>query len=184
MQQGDIDKIVETFSFPWTTTTATREKWENCFKEQNEKRRTVLLIERDTQLLGYGSLLYQSKYPPFKTANIPESHDLWIHSEHRKAGLGKILVSHLETLAYTEGYKCIGLGVGLYSDYGSAERLYIKCGYLPDGRGITYNYLPVVPGESYPVDDDLILWMTKSLFGDPIILRQEIHKKHPPIHSP
>ena len=28
-----------------------------------------------------------------------------------------------------------GIGFGLYADYGAAQRLYVKCGYLPDGRG-------------------------------------------------
>ena len=29
----------------------------------------------------------------------------------------------------------VGIGVGLYEDYGPAQRLYIKRGYIPDGKG-------------------------------------------------
>ncbi|WP_275693088.1 hypothetical protein [Devosia lacusdianchii] len=36
-------------------------------------------------------------------------------------------------------------------------------GYLPDGRGITYNGNPVTPGGSVSVDDDLVLWLVKPL---------------------
>lgn len=57
----------------------------------------------------------------------------------------------------------IGIGVGLYADYGAAQRLYPKLGYRPDGRGITYREHPVAPGSSVPVDDDLVLWMTRRL---------------------
>ena len=42
-------------------------------------------------------------------------------------------------LAVVGGF-IVGIGVGLYPDYGSAQRLYIKRGYLPDGHGATYNY--------------------------------------------
>ena len=34
----------------------------------------------------------------------------------------------------------------MYADYGTAQRMYVKRGYIPDGRGIMYNNLPVVPG--------------------------------------
>jgi hypothetical protein len=50
-----------------------------------------------------------------------------------------------------------------HADYGSAQRLYVRLGYLPDGRGVTYNYQPTVAGQSYPLDDELILWLKKAL---------------------
>lgn len=30
------------------------------------------------------------------------------------------------------------LGVGLHSGYGSAQRMYVKRGYIPDGSGVWY----------------------------------------------
>ena len=61
----------------------------------------------------------------------------------------------------------VGIGVGLYAGedggYGAAQRLYIKRGYIPDGQGVTYNYEPTMPGNSYPLDDDLVLWFLKRL---------------------
>jgi hypothetical protein len=61
----------------------------------------------------------------------------------------------------------IATGVGLYAGadcgYGPAQRLYIKRGYIPDGKGVTYNYEPTIPGNSHPLDDDLVLWFTKKL---------------------
>ncbi|HCE6154635.1 TPA: N-acetyltransferase, partial [Legionella pneumophila] len=61
----------------------------------------------------------------------------------------------------------VGIGVGLYGGhdggYGQAQRLYVNRGYIPDGLGVTYGYKPTVPGQTYPLDDDLILWFTKKL---------------------
>jgi hypothetical protein len=56
-----------------------------------------------------------------------------------------------------------GLGVGLYSDYGAAQRIYVRRGYLPDGRGMMYDNLPVEPGASIPIDDDATLMFTREL---------------------
>jgi hypothetical protein len=36
-------------------------------------------------------------------------------------------------------------------------------GYVPDGKGITFNYTYVIPGEQYPVDDHLLIWLKKAL---------------------
>lgn len=52
---------------------------------------------------------------------------------------------------------------GLYQSYGSAQQLYIEMGYQPDGQEITYHSDSVIPVESYPVDDELLLWLTKSI---------------------
>ncbi len=61
----------------------------------------------------------------------------------------------------------IGIRVGLYTGedggYGAAQRLYVKLGYISDGKGIIYNYEPTIPDNSYTLDDDLVLWFTKKL---------------------
>jgi len=30
----------------------------------------------------------------------------------------------------------VGIGVGLYADYGTAQRMYARRGYVPDGHGL------------------------------------------------
>ena len=61
----------------------------------------------------------------------------------------------------------VGIGVGLYGGadggYGHAQRLYVKRGYIPDGRGVSYNYAPVDPYANVVLDDDLVLWYTKKI---------------------
>lgn len=163
LQKEDLNKITKTFCFPWTTPEATAEKWNVFYNEQQAGLRTVYLVEEEGEFFGYASLLRVSQYPPFREARIPEVHDVWILENHRKHGLGEMLVRHLEVVALKEGYSTIGLGVGLYQDYGSAQKLYFHLGYIPDGKGIMYNGLPVVPGVPYAVDDDLNLWLRKKL---------------------
>jgi hypothetical protein len=65
--------------------------------------------------------------------------------------------------ALKENNKQVGIGVGLYKDYGFAQKLYVRIGYIPDGNGVTYKYQPATSGDSCPVDDDLIIWFKKDL---------------------
>jgi len=163
LQEKDIEKLAQTFTYPWNTVEAVRGKWKRYFQQQLDGLRTVCLLEKQGQFLAYGSLLRVSEYPFFKKNNIPEINDVWVGENSRRQGLGKMLIVHLEDLARQEGYRAIGLGVGLYKDYGPAQKLYFQLGYAPDGRGMTYKCADVTPGEPYLVDDDLIIWLTKSL---------------------
>lgn len=163
MKATDISILAETFCFPWTTKQQTNEKWSKYFQEHEQQKRTVYLLVKNKHVVGYASLLYFSEYSHFRKNDISEINDVWIHENFRNQGLGKVLIEHLENAAFKKGYKQIGLGVGLYRDYGSAQRLYYKLGYIPDGNGVTYKGIYVVPGQQYPVDDDLIFWLLKKL---------------------
>lgn len=163
MQDEDIDTLTKIFCFPWSSIEATNVKWMQYYKEQQEKIRTVYLLEKQRNIVGYANLLRQSNYPNFMANSIPEINDVWIAAEHRGNGLGMSLIKHLEKVAHREGYKQIGIGVGLYKDYGRAQKLYIQLGYIPDGMGVTYKNQTIVPGDSYPVDDDFLIWLKKDL---------------------
>ena len=162
LQQQDIE-ILGHLHFPWSTKDETIAKWRRYFEEQERGLRISRIVEQQNKIIGYGNLLLHSEYPPFSKNQIPEISDLWVFEEYRKQGIGSFLISHLETEAKQQGCSQIGIGVGLYRDYGLAQKLYFQLGYLPDGEGITYKYSPVTPGEKYPVDDDLILWLVKPL---------------------
>lgn len=163
LRQEDLPAIINTFNFPWTTLQKTQEKWEGYFAEQQSGDRIVTMVKDGNAFVGYGSLLKKSENPIFKDKGIPEINDLWISQEYRRHGLGRKLIQHLEEIAKLENYQIIGLGVGLYRDYGAAQRLYVQMGYIPDGNGVSYDGQLVVPGNSYPVDDELIIWLTKEL---------------------
>lgn len=163
MKAHDIGKIVSRYSFPWFTPEKNKELWNTYYREQQHGIRTVAVLEENHEILGYGSLLRKPECPFFAKKNIPEINAIWIDENHRRQGLGKALIKWLEELARHEGYDHIGIGVGLYQDYGPAQRLYFQLGYVPEGNGITYKGQPTVPGQTYPLDDDLIFWLEKSL---------------------
>ena len=57
----------------------------------------------------------------------------------------------------------VTLGVGLYTDYGAAQRMYIKRGYIPDGSGVWYRNENCPPYAEIRNDDDLVLYLSKKL---------------------
>lgn len=140
--------------------------FEGYFKEQEAGERIVWVAYFKGEFAGYITLKWKSQYPSFKDQNIPEIMDLKVLPSFRKMGVGSLLLDCAEKEALTKS-QIIGIGVGLYAGedggYGSAQRLYVKRGYIPDGKGITYHNEPTIPGNSYPLDDDLVLWFTKKL---------------------
>jgi len=163
LEEEDLQKIVRSFTPPWSTFEETKETWKIHLKEQNVGARISFLIEKETEFAGYGSLLRKPDYPYFRENGIPEICWVWVDAAYRRQGLGKRLISCLEQQACREGYQTVGIGVGLYQEYGPAQRLYIQLGYVPDGNGMTSHSRPVAFGETVPVDDDLVIWLTKSL---------------------
>ena len=155
----DISALVKEFA---------RHHWEKpaslfelYWQEQNTNERFMWVAFSNQQLAGYVTLKWLSAYQPFAENRIPEIMDLNVLPPYRQQGIGSQLLDVAEGLAAARG-RVVGLGVGLYRDYGSAQKLYVKRGYIPDGQGVTYRYQWVVPGDSAPVDDDLILWFTKT----------------------
>ncbi len=137
--------------------------WNDCLKFQEQNQRAIRVAQINHQVVGICTLKWLSDYPSFAVQNIPEINDLLVAPHHRNQGVGRALITALEEVARSNGYQQIGLAVGLYQDYGAAQKLYTHMGYIPDGRGITYAYQPVVPGHAYPVDDDLLLWFIRAL---------------------
>lgn len=163
LKQSDIPDLVLAFEMAnWPKPASV---FQTYLKEQNNKQRMVWVALASGQLAGYVTLKWQSYYPGFASANIPEIMDLNVLPSFRKKGIGLRLLQTAEQEAATKT-NIVGLGVGLYAGsdggYGAAQKLYVKQGYVPDGKGVTYNYQFVIPGESYPLDDDLVLWFIKN----------------------
>jgi len=157
---SDILTIVSKFAeHNWPKPIATFERY---LQEQCDGNRLIWVAYLNNQFAGYVTLAWMSKYQPFRDDKIPEIMDLNVLPPFRSCGIGSKLLEVAETAA---GFKnnYVGLGVGLYADYGVAQKLYLKRGYIPDGRGITYDYQFVLPGSSVRVDDDLLLWLLKQL---------------------
>ncbi|MFB9329910.1 GNAT family N-acetyltransferase [Paenibacillus aurantiacus] len=133
-----------------------------CFEACRGGARITVLAEADGRIAGCGHLVKESQYAPFREAGIPEVNDLNVLPEYRRRGIGDKLLVELEAIA-SRSYASIGIGVGLYADYGPAQRLYARRGYVPDGRGLCYGGETVQPGGLVRADDDLTLYLTKAL---------------------
>jgi hypothetical protein len=49
------------------------------------------------------------------------------------------------------------------SEYGPAQRMYGRRGYIPDGRGAGQGQRPLSEGTQVRLDHDVIIWLTKEL---------------------
>lgn len=81
----------------------------------------------------------------------------------RRQGVATLLMDGAEQLARDRGIATLGITVGLFDEYGPAQRLYGQRGYIPDGRGACRGQQPLSKGMQVSIDDDLIMWLTKDL---------------------
>ncbi|MFF0343544.1 GNAT family N-acetyltransferase [Kribbella sp. NPDC004875] len=126
--------------------------------EQDAGERDILVATVDGRYVGYVTVRWVSPY--FRT--IPEIQDFNVLPSYRRRGIGSALMDAAEALVTTR-YPVVGIGVGLYPDYGQAQRMYVRRGYLPDGRGLIYDGRQVPPMESIRNDDSATLMFTKEL---------------------
>ena len=139
------------------------EKWQKLVEEHQAGTKMVVVAEHEGKTVGYCTLKFQSDYPPLREAAIPEINDLVVAPPARRQGVAQTIIEWLEQRARERGHTAIGICVGLYSDYGQAQRLYVKMGYIPDGQGVFYENKPCMPGQTYKLDDELIIGFTKEL---------------------
>ena len=110
---------------------------------------------------------YVNVYPAglggaFAGQGLPEIVDFGVLEIYQRKGIGGRLMDAAERIAgrYAD---TVWLGVGLHSGYGSAQRMYVKRGYVPDGSGVWYGGR--VLGQYAPCanDDGLVLYLSKKL---------------------
>jgi GNAT superfamily N-acetyltransferase len=135
-------------------------QYEKYVAQQRAGERSVLVATVEDEYAGYVTVNWKSPYEPFN--GIPEIQDFNVLPKFRRRGIGTGLMDAAEALV-AERSDVVAIGVGLYADYGSAQRMYARRGYIPDGAGILYNLQRVPPGEMVRVDDDAILMFTKTL---------------------
>lgn len=137
--------------------------FERCLLEQENGTREVLLILVKENIAGYCQYQRNPRYQPFRSLGIPEIQDIYVHPDYRRNGLATKLIEACIDKAKSEAHDLIGIGVGLYSNYGKAQKLYFKMGFEPDGGGVVYERETVSFGQLCPVDDELCLMMIKPL---------------------
>lgn len=160
LEQQDIGAIAAAFAaLGWPKPAA---QYERYLAEQAAGQRPVFVAFWDDVFAGYITINWQSAYPPFRETGIPEIQDFNVLPQFRRRGIGSQLMDVCEqTIA--ERSAVAGIGVGLYADYGAAQRMYTRRGYTLDGRGLYYDGEHVPPGQQVLVDDSLVLYFTKQL---------------------
>ncbi len=160
LQAADIEIIAAAFyAIGWHKPAS---QYRQYLAEQEAGTRVVLIATVDNHFAGYVTILWETDYPPFQTEHIPEVADFNVLPSYRRQKIGTRLMDEAER-RIGERSAVAGIGVGLYPDYGAAQRMYVLRGYVPDGRGVWYDGRQVAPGEAVPVDDSLALYFTKQL---------------------
>ncbi len=116
-------------------------------------------------VIGYVAILWESNYAGFRQRGIPLVHQVAVAGPFRRQGIATLLMDAAEQLARDRGIPMLGITVGLFDEYGPAQRLYGRRGYIPDGRGACLGQRPLSKRTRVTMDDDLIMWLTKNLIS-------------------
>lgn len=141
---------------------ATIDKYLIRLKDQAEGRSINLVAEYQGNVAGYINVYPDSAWGSFANQGLPEIIDFGVLEKYRRLGIGNKLMDVAEEIAgkYAD---IVYLGVGLHNGYGSAQRMYVKRGYIPDGTGVWYGPKVCEQYADCRNDDDLVLYLSKRL---------------------
>lgn len=160
MQPEDVQVITdEEIAQGWQQTT---EKYEMRLKDQADGVATALVAEFRGSVAGYINVYPNAKWGPFGNQGYPEIVDFGVLEKFRRNGIGSRLMDVAEQVAGTYA-DMVYLGVGIHSGYGSAQRMYVKRGYIPDGSGVWYGDKVCPQYAPCSNDDDMVLYLSKQL---------------------
>ena len=144
----------------------TEAQYRRYLRQQADGHRSCLVATVDAEFAGYVTVNWRPSYPGSVQSKIPEIQDLNVLPQFRRRGIGSRLLDEAEALVASR-FDWVAIGVGLHPGYNGAQRLYVKRGYVPDGRGVTYRDRYVEEGATIKLDDDFVLHFTKRLKGEP-----------------
>lgn len=141
---------------------ASEDKYYLRMKDAKAGRAFALVCEYGGRAAGYINVYLQCAGGPFLGMGLPEIVDFGVLEKYRRHGIGTKLMDAAEEIAgrYSD---TVCLGVGLHQGYGSAQRMYVKRGYIPDGSGVWYGGKICEPYSACCNDDDLVLYFSKKL---------------------
>ena len=138
-------------------------KYLTRLKDQADGKCIALTAVYKGHPAGYVNVYLSWSGGAFSGKGFPEIVDFGVLEKYRKKGIGSKLMDAAERIAgqYAD---TVCLCVGLHSGYGSAQRMYIKRGYIPDGSGVWYQGRPCMQyAADIANDDDLVLFLSKEL---------------------
>lgn len=138
-----------------------KDKYEMRLEDQSLGKAVALVAVYGDEIAGYINVYIESPWGAPARGRYPELVDLCVFKPYRGMRLGTKLMDVAEKIA-SKYNSVVYLGVGILSDYGLAQRMYAKRGYIPDGSGTWFNDEMCKSGYKYPVEE-LALYMCKSL---------------------
>ena len=134
----------------------------NYYKETLNHKRKVFIAVYKGEIKGLCTLVLEPEEGPYGGQKIPEIVDLCVFFDKHNLGIGSKLLDVCESEAAKICDK-VYLGAGLHSGYGTAQRMYVKRGYIPDGSGVWWNGKNLPQYAECVNDDELVLYMLKEL---------------------
>lgn len=160
LQQSDAQLITdEEIAQGWDADVG---KYEMRLRHQSEGKSISLVAEYDGNIAGYINVYPDSEWGAFAGQGYPEIIDFGVLEKYRRNDIGSKLMDVAEQIA-SEYADTVYLGVGLHNGYGSAQRMYVKRGYIPDGSGVWYGDKVCEQYTDCCNNDDLILYVSKKL---------------------
>jgi GNAT superfamily N-acetyltransferase len=126
---------------------------------------TSLIATSGSDAVGYVAIVWESSYAGFRSRGIPLVHQVAVSEPWRRRGIATLLMDAAEHLARDRGIATLGITVGLFDEYGPAQRMHGHRGYVPDGRGACQGQRPLSKDMQVSMDHDLIIWLTKELIS-------------------
>ncbi len=125
MEQDYAQMISSAFSaIGWNKSES---QYDRYYEEQKAGKRVVLVAFVNGEYAGYGNIVWESDYLPFRNIQIPEISDLNVLPSFRRRGIATAIMDKAERMI-SERSDTVGIGFGLYADYGTAQRMYILRG--------------------------------------------------------
>ncbi len=141
---------------------ATIDKYKMRLRHQAEGKAIALVAEWNGRVAGYINVYPDCKCGAYANRGYAEIVDFGVLEKYRRRGIGGRLMDIAEQIASSYS-DVVTLGVGLHSGYGSAQRMYVKRGYIPDGSGVWYQGQVCEPYRKCRNDDDLVLYLAKRI---------------------
>ena len=137
-------------------------QFQKRLRDQEQGLCVSLAAEVDDGAVGYVNVYFDPRTGLYVDSGWPEIVVFGVLEKVRRRGIGGKLMDAAERLA-KERSDTVWLGVGLHSGYGSAQRMYVKRGYVPDGSGVWYQDRVCAPYGPCCNDDGLVLYLVKML---------------------
>ncbi len=159
LEAQDIPRMVA--SLPTEDHRARRQKiYQRYLEEQSKGEREVVVAFLDEDYAGRVTIIWHPEYPLFAENNIPEISDIGVEPDYQRRGIGSMLMDEAEKRIF-ERSDVAGIGFGISADYGPAQRMFVKRGYIPDGLGLWSSGRGYIWESSTVQVDDCAIFLTK-----------------------